>query len=62
MTLLFALRPVDGLDWDWLSYHLAAPKIYLAEGRIVEHHSPERFFTAPESEIARAFMQRILKY
>lgn len=36
MTLFYALRPVDGLDWDGLSYHLAAPKIYLTEGRI--HH------------------------
>jgi hypothetical protein len=34
LTLASALRPVDGLDWDGLSYHLAAPKIYLREGRI----------------------------
>ncbi|MCC2667957.1 MAG: hypothetical protein K0Q72_428 [Armatimonadetes bacterium] len=34
MTLLSALRNPDGLDWDSLSYHLAAPKIYLQEGRI----------------------------
>lgn len=34
MSLLSALKPVDGLDWDSLSYHLAAPKIYLREGRI----------------------------
>jgi hypothetical protein len=34
LTLLSAFRPVDGLDWDSLSYHLAAPKIYLQEGRI----------------------------
>jgi hypothetical protein len=33
-TLMAALAPVDGLDWDSLSYHLAAPKIYLREGRI----------------------------
>lgn len=29
-----AFRPPDGLDWDSLSYHLAAPRIYLREGRI----------------------------
>ena len=34
MTLVSALRPIDGLEWDTLSYHLAAPKIYLQEGRI----------------------------
>lgn len=33
-TLLSAVRNPDGLDWDSLSYHLAAPKIYLREGRI----------------------------
>lgn len=33
-TLVSALHPPDGLDWDSLSYHLAAPKIYLREGRI----------------------------
>ncbi len=33
-TLAGAFRPVDGLEWDSLSYHLAAPKIYLREGRI----------------------------
>ena len=33
-TLLVALRPPDGLEWDSLSYHLAAPKIYLREGGI----------------------------
>ncbi len=33
-TLISALHPLDGLDWDSLSYHLAAPKIYLREGRI----------------------------
>ena len=34
LTLLSALRNPDGLDWDSLSYHLAAPKIYLQDGRI----------------------------
>lgn len=34
LTAAGALGPVDGLDWDSLSYHLAAPKIYLREGRI----------------------------
>ncbi len=34
VTLVEALRPVDGWDWDGLSYHLAAPKIYLRSGRI----------------------------
>ena len=33
-TLLAALKLPDGLDWDGLSYHLAAPKIYLRAGRI----------------------------
>lgn len=33
-TLFGALGPVDGLDWDSLSYHLAAPRIFLREGRI----------------------------
>lgn len=34
ITLVSALAPVGGADWDSLSYHLAAPKIYLREGRI----------------------------
>ncbi len=34
VTLVGVFRPPDGLDWDGLSYHLAAPKIYLQEGRI----------------------------
>jgi hypothetical protein len=33
-TLIFAVRPPDGLEWDSLSYHLAAPKIYLHDGKI----------------------------
>ena len=33
--LVGALAPPSGDDWDSLSYHLAAPKIYLAHGRIV---------------------------
>jgi len=35
LTLLGALAPAGQNDWDGLSYHLAAPKIYLQEGRIV---------------------------
>jgi len=35
VTAISALRVPDGMDWDGLSYHLAAPKIYLREGRIV---------------------------
>lgn len=35
VTALSALRVPDGMDWDGLSYHLAAPKIYLRAGRIV---------------------------
>lgn len=34
LALVSVFRPVDGLDWDSLSYHLAAPKIFLREGRI----------------------------
>jgi 4-amino-4-deoxy-L-arabinose transferase-like glycosyltransferase len=42
-TLLGALAPPGGAEWDALSYHLADPKVYLREGRILflpyEHHS-----------------------
>lgn len=34
VSLISVFRPPDGLDWDSLSYHLAAPRIYLREGRI----------------------------
>ncbi len=34
ITLVGALAPPNGDDWDSLAYHLAAPKIYLARGRI----------------------------
>jgi hypothetical protein len=33
-TLLAALAPPGGNDWDGLAYHLAAPKVYLRHGRI----------------------------
>jgi 4-amino-4-deoxy-L-arabinose transferase-like glycosyltransferase len=33
-TLLAALAPPGGNDWDGLAYHLAAPKVYLSHGRI----------------------------
>lgn len=43
LTLVGALAPPAGLEWDALSYHLAAPKAYLREGRIFylpyDHHS-----------------------
>ena len=42
-TLIGALAPPGGMEWDALSYHLAAPKTYLREGRIFyipyDHHS-----------------------
>jgi hypothetical protein len=34
VTLVAAFRPPDGMEWDSLSYHLAAPKIFLREGRV----------------------------
>ncbi len=44
-TLVAALAPPADLDWDGLSYHLAAPKIYLHEGRIrfIEYDSHTNF-------------------
>jgi 4-amino-4-deoxy-L-arabinose transferase and related glycosyltransferases of PMT family len=42
-TLIGALAPPGGTEWDALSYHLAVPKTYLREGRIFyipyDHHS-----------------------
>lgn len=42
-TLLAALAPPSSLEWDALSYHLAAPKVFLREGRVLfipyDHHS-----------------------
>ena len=42
-TLVGALAPPAGLEWDALSYHLAGPKTYLHEGRIFyipyDHHT-----------------------
>ena len=35
VTIISALRAPDGMDWDGLSYHLAAPKIYLRAGKIL---------------------------
>jgi hypothetical protein len=34
VTLVAALAPPGGNDWDGLAYHLAAPKVYLRHGRI----------------------------
>jgi glutamate/aspartate transport system ATP-binding protein len=36
--------------------------IFMDEGEIVETRSPEEFFTAPESERARAFLSKILEH
>ena len=42
-TFIAALAPPSGLEWDALSYHLAAPKVFLREGRVFflpyDHHS-----------------------
>ena len=42
-TLIGALAPPAGLEWDAISYHLAGPKRYLTEGRIYyipdDHHT-----------------------
>ncbi|MBC8137738.1 MAG: hypothetical protein H8F28_17800 [Fibrella sp.] len=42
-TLIAALAPPGGLEWDALSYHLTVPKAYLREARIFyvpyDHHS-----------------------
>ncbi len=34
-ALILALAPPAGLDWDGLSYHLAVPKIYLSQHKII---------------------------
>src|SRR5262249_59244762 len=34
LTLVPALAPPTDLDWDGLSYHLAAPKLYLRHERL----------------------------
>jgi hypothetical protein len=43
LTAVAALAPPSFLEWDSLAYHLAAPKTYLAQGRIFyipyDHHS-----------------------
>ncbi|MCC3279668.1 amino acid ABC transporter ATP-binding protein [Arthrobacter sp. zg-Y40] len=36
--------------------------VFMDEGRIIEHGSPERFFARPDSERARAFLSRILTH
>lgn len=35
LNLLYALSPPTANDWDDLTYHLAAPKVYLRHGRIL---------------------------
>lgn len=48
-SLVSAFNLPDAMEWDSLSYHLAAPKQYLAAGRIVflptDHHSNFPFLT-----------------
>ncbi|MDI6408703.1 amino acid ABC transporter ATP-binding protein [Streptomyces albus] len=36
--------------------------VFMADGRIVEDRSPEKFFTAPRSERAKDFLSKILKH
>jgi polar amino acid transport system ATP-binding protein len=35
---------------------------FLANGQIFEHHSAQEFFAAPQTEVARRFLDRVLKY
>lgn len=42
--------------------HVADRVAFLAEGRIVEHAPAEELFTAPQSEAARTFLARVLRY
>jgi ABC-type polar amino acid transport system ATPase subunit len=35
---------------------------FLADGRILEQASAHQFFTAPQSEVARRFLAKVLKY
>ena len=43
IAVLACFLPPNGLDWDAVAYHLADPKVFLAQGRITslptEHHS-----------------------
>ncbi|MFF3619803.1 amino acid ABC transporter ATP-binding protein [Streptomyces sp. NPDC002467] len=36
--------------------------VFMADGQIVEDHTPEQFFTAPESDRAKDFLSKILKH
>jgi glutamate transport system ATP-binding protein len=36
--------------------------VFMADGRVVEDHTPEDFFTAPRSERAKDFLSKILKH
>jgi ABC-type polar amino acid transport system ATPase subunit len=36
--------------------------VFMAEGKIVEVNSPEKFFTAPESERAKTFLSKVLNH
>ena len=36
--------------------------LFMADGRIVEQNTPERFFTHPESDRAKDFLSKILKH
>ena len=35
---------------------------FLAGGRILEHNSAQEFFTSPQTEVARRFLAKVLKY
>ncbi|RYG37944.1 hypothetical protein EON81_05155 [bacterium] len=43
LSVIGALAPADSIEWDSLAYHLAVPKMWLAEGRMTYvpfiHHS-----------------------
>ncbi|ETT80868.1 amino acid ABC transporter ATP-binding protein [Viridibacillus sp. FSL R5-0477] len=36
--------------------------VFMAEGKIVEVNSPDKFFTAPESERAKTFLSKVLNH
>lgn len=67
LDLIMELKK-DGKDFVLVTHHLQFAKkvadwvLFIAEGQIVEHGSPDKLFTNPKSPLVRDYMDKVLAY
>lgn len=67
LDLIFELK-AEGINFILVSHHMSFIRmisdwvVYLSEGRMEEVASKESFFKEPQSQAAKDFLQKVLKY